>query len=74
MATSGKLVLHIIEAKLIRDTEAIGKMDPYIVINMREQRFRTKEATDQGKTPLWNERFELDVKYIGDDIFLQVFD
>jgi len=74
MATSGKLLLHIIEAKLTRDTEVIGKMDPYVVINMREQRFRTKEASDQGKNPLWNEKFELDVKYIGDDINLEVFD
>ena len=36
MATTGKLILNIIEAKLTRDTEAIGKMDPYVVINMRE--------------------------------------
>jgi len=49
-------------------------MDPYVVINMREQLFRTKEATDQGKNPYWNEKFELDVKYVGDYINLEVFD
>jgi Ca2+-dependent lipid-binding protein len=27
-----------------------------------------------GKTPTWNETFELDVKYIGDDLMLEVLD
>lgn len=72
--TSGKLRLHIIDAKLTRDTETFGKMDPYVIINTREQRIRTRTAQDQGKTPKWNEVMEIDVKYIGDDLHLQVFD
>ena len=72
--TSGKLRLHIIDAKLTRDTETFGKMDPYVIINTREQRIRTKTAQDQGKTPKWNECMDIDVKYIGDDLHLQVFD
>ena len=75
MATSGTLKVHIIEAKLERDTEAIGKMDPYCIVNMRMQRIRTKTAMDEGKQPTWdNEKFDLDVKYIGDDMHLEVFD
>ena len=35
MTTSGTLKLHILEARLTRDTEDIGKMDPYVVINTR---------------------------------------
>jgi Ca2+-dependent lipid-binding protein len=27
-----------------------------------------------GKTPIWNETFELDVKYVGDDLKLVVLD
>jgi hypothetical protein len=42
MATSGRLSIRILEARLTRDTEAIGKMDPYVVINTRMQRVRTK--------------------------------
>jgi len=75
MATSGKLKIHILEARLTRDTETFGKMDPYVVINTRMQRIRTKTANDQGKTPKWTgETFEVDVKYIGDDMKLEVFD
>jgi len=36
MATSGKLRVHIVQAKLTRDTEAFGKMDPYVIINTRQ--------------------------------------
>jgi Ca2+-dependent lipid-binding protein len=27
-----------------------------------------------GKTPVWNETFEIDVKYVGDDLKLVVLD
>jgi hypothetical protein len=75
MATSGKLRVHIIAAKLTRDTETFGKMDPYVIISTRMQRVRTKTAMNQGKTPQWiNEFMDIDVKYIGDDMLLQVFD
>ena len=75
MATSGVLKLHVIMARLTHDTELFGKMDPYVVINMRMQRFRTKTAKKGGKEPHWdNEVFELDVKYVGDDMHVEVFD
>lgn len=30
-ASKGHLQIHVKEAELVRDTEAIGKMDPYLV-------------------------------------------
>ena len=33
--TTGTLRLHVIEAKLTRDTEWFSKMDPYVVIETR---------------------------------------
>ena len=41
MTTSGVLTLQILEARLTRDTEFIGKMDPYVTIETRMQRLRT---------------------------------
>ena len=35
---------------------------------------RTKTHTDGGKEPKWNEELELDVKYIGDDMELEIKD
>ena len=63
------------EAQLTRDTEIFSKMDPYIVINTRQQRIRTITMNSAGKNPVWkDERCTIDVKYIGDDMHLEVFD
>ena len=74
MATNGKLSLTVVEARLERDTETFGKMDPYVVVHNRMQRMRTATQEDAGKEPVWNETLELDVKYIGDDINIWVMD
>jgi Ca2+-dependent lipid-binding protein len=75
MATSGLLKIFILEAQLERDCDTFGKMDPYVVINTRMQRIRTKTAKGQGKKPSWAEEcMDVDVKYIGDDFHLQIFD
>ena len=74
MATTGALALTVIEARLTRDTEAFGKMDPYVKISTRQQNFKTAVKSGAGKTPTWNETFNIDVKYIGDDLIMEVFD
>lgn len=67
--------MHILEARLKRDTETFGKMDPYVVINTRMQRCRTKTKDNAGKHPKWQgECMDVDVKYIGDDMHIEVFD
>ena len=66
---SGKLKLTVVEAKLTRDTEAMfNKMDPFVTLKLREQNFKTKVLQGAGKTPKWDEAFDFDVKYIGDDL------
>ena len=35
---------------------------------------RTKTIDEAGKFPVWNETVEIDVKYIGDEVFLRVKD
>ena len=74
MATNGTLSLTIVEARLDRDVELIGKMDPYVVIHNRMQKCRTTTQEDAGKEPTWNETLDLDVKYIGDDMKIWVMD
>ena len=72
--TTGRLRLTLVEANLTRDTEMFSKMDPYCKISYREQQFRSKTLNGAGKKPKWNETFEIQVKYIGDDLELTVFD
>ena len=49
-------------------------MDPYAIISMREQKYKTKVIDGGGKNPKWDQLCEFDVKYIGDDMQLSVFD
>jgi Ca2+-dependent lipid-binding protein len=74
MTTTGKLVVTVIEAQLTRDTEWFAKMDPFCRLKYRDQHFETGVCKKGGKTPKWNENFTFDVKYIGDDLYLEVCD
>ena len=51
--TSGSLKLTVIEGRFTRDTDA-NKMDPYCIIEVREQRFKTSVKEEAGKEPKWN--------------------
>ena len=60
---------------MTRDTETFGKMDPYVKIETRMQKFKTSTVNNGGKNPKWtNQSFTIDVKYIGDDLNLSVWD
>ena len=53
-ALGGTLKLFIQRGKLYRDTEAIGKMDPFVQVEYRDKKFRTKVIEEGGKEPVWN--------------------
>ena len=44
----------VAEAKLTRNVETFGKMDPYTIIKVQGVDFRTKTMDDAGKNPVWN--------------------
>jgi len=52
----------------------LNKMDPFATVKYRQQDFKTKAIQGAGKTPVWSETFEIDVKYQGDDLVLKIFD
>ena len=70
MATSGVLKVTVIEARLDRDIDYWGTMDPYVRFQHRMEYKRTKSHTDGGKNPKWGETIEFDIKYIGDDMMI----
>ena len=72
MATSGTLQLEVIKARLTRDTSTFSGMDPYVKVTYRMNEFKT--ATNEGKDPEWNETFEIDIKYVGDDMIIECYD
>lgn len=73
-ATSGDLTLTVVDAMLTRNTELIGKMDPWVKIATSTQNFRTKTMRRAGKTPFWNQSFRLSVRDTAEEFSLEVYD
>ncbi|KAI3974507.1 hypothetical protein MKX01_018000 [Papaver californicum] len=64
--TRGILEVLLVDACILKDTDLIGKMDPYVVIKFGDQERKSSVArTGQGKTPVWNEKLKFDVEYAG---------
>ena len=71
----GKLYIKPLQAELLHNTEGIfGKMDPYIVFGLGDQKFKTGVCKNGGKTPFWNDIITL-IKYPSDNIlFIEIWD
>ena len=61
-ALTGVLKITVINARLERDVEVVGKMDPYVVIANGKNKVKTTTKDDAGQVPEWNETFEIDIK------------
>jgi Ca2+-dependent lipid-binding protein len=59
--------LTVHEGKLIRDTEAFGHMDPFVMVTYNSQKFRTKVLEDAGKKPKWEETLEIPIESLEED-------
>ena len=70
----GTLRLHIIEAALSRDTEMMGKMDPWCQVTTAYQKVRTRTMDGAGKTPKWETTFSIKVYNDQEIIKFSVFD
>ena len=51
----GKLIIKPESARLTRDTEIFGTMDPYVIIKSGNTSVQTKTCCGGGKTPHWGD-------------------
>lgn len=59
----GKLDVHVLSARDLKDTQTFGTQDPYFIIQLGNSHFVSKVASDGGKSPVWNERFVFEVEF-----------
>lgn len=71
-ATSGKLTVTIVEARMNVDLNTFSEMSPYVLIEMRMERHQTEVAEKGGMEPVFNKDIVFDVKYIGDDFTMRL--
>ena len=57
----------VIEALLTRDTEVFTKMDPYVMLQTKNHTFKTHTMQGAGKTPKWDQAFDIDLNNLGAD-------
>ncbi|GFR40445.1 hypothetical protein Agub_g973 [Astrephomene gubernaculifera] len=58
---AGVISMTIEFAKDLKDVEWFGRMDPYCIVRIGNQRFRTRTAEDAGRDPVWNETFQANI-------------
>ncbi|CDW90650.1 c2 domain containing protein [Stylonychia lemnae] len=66
--------LTLIQGFLHRDTEIIGKMDPYVVFSHQDIKVRSKTKSNAGQKPVWGETFSFKSNNLYEDLDIQVFD
>ena len=78
MANEGTLRITVIEAHLEHDTEAIGKMDPYVKMSSRDgdEQWKSGVMKRAGKNPVWDHDhvWDMRVHYFGDELEYIVMD
>ncbi|KAL4430304.1 hypothetical protein ABPG74_019463 [Tetrahymena malaccensis] len=57
----GTLIVSPKSAQLTYKTGILGKMDPFIKISIANQNFSSSVAKNQGKTPVWSDKFNFKI-------------
>lgn len=65
-----KLVVTVIKGRLIRITEALGKMDPYVLIEYNGAKYKTDVQDEGGKNPEWNQDLVIPLGSLRDTVKL----
>ncbi|CAI9774900.1 unnamed protein product [Fraxinus pennsylvanica] len=65
----GIMEVKLVSAKGLKNTDFLGGIDPYVLLQYRKQECKSTIAKGKGTRPLWNEKFEfrVDSPFIDDD-------
>mmetsp|Transcript_9846 Transcript_9846/g.16205 ORF Transcript_9846/g.16205 Transcript_9846/m.16205 type:complete len:109 (-) Transcript_9846:264-590(-) len=58
----GKLKVDVEEGKKLKDTDAFGKCDPYVVLRVGTTKKQTAVRNNAGKNPQFGEKFDFKFK------------
>ncbi|TNV83907.1 hypothetical protein FGO68_gene707 [Halteria grandinella] len=69
------LSIRVHEGNLMRNTEAVGKMDPFVQFIHNGDKYRTKTHKDGGFSPQWGgEEIQIPIKSINEKIVIKCLD
>ena len=61
-SANGILKITCVGARLDRNVQTFGKMDPYVTIINGKEKVQTNTHDDGGSNPVWNQTFELEIR------------
>jgi len=70
----GKLTITVIEVKDLKDTELIGKMDPYVKLECGKEHHKTKTMKHAGRNATFNQTFIFNLEGKEDSLHIHVMD
>jgi len=70
----GKLTVTVLEAKELKDTELLGKMDPYVVLEVMKEKHKTKVMKGAGTQATFNQAFIFNLEGKEDSLHVRVMD
>ncbi|BBN01225.1 hypothetical protein MPTK1_2g05770 [Marchantia polymorpha subsp. ruderalis] len=70
---AGTVKVNLIGASAIKDSEWIGKGDPYVVIMCGKREVTSNVAKNQGSTPVWNQKFHFYVDDSDTDVQIKIY-
>ncbi|XP_024961837.1 elicitor-responsive protein 1 [Cynara cardunculus var. scolymus] len=65
--TIGVLEVNLVDAHGLTKSDFLNKIDPYVLIQYKNQEHKSSIANGQGSNPKWNEKFTFRVEYPGAD-------
>jgi Ca2+-dependent lipid-binding protein len=71
---SGRLFLEVTGGRNLKNMELFGKQDPYMKINFKAYKVRTKTHQSGGRTPVWNQTFSFELDGKDPDIMIECYD
>ncbi|CAA3024833.1 elicitor-responsive protein 1-like [Olea europaea var. sylvestris] len=63
----GIMEVKLMGAKGLKRSDFLGRIDPYVLLQYRNQEYKSRIAKGQGRNPIWNEKFKYIVDYPVDD-------
>ncbi|WMV43838.1 hypothetical protein MTR67_037223 [Solanum verrucosum] len=70
----GKLVVQLVGAKGLENTDFLNDMDPYVILTCRSQEKKSTVASGKGCEPEWNETFVFSISEGAEELFLKIMD
>ncbi|KAI3721190.1 hypothetical protein L2E82_32196 [Cichorium intybus] len=65
--TIGVLEVNLVDARGLKGSDFLNKIDPYVLIQYRSQEHKSLIAKGRGSNPRWNQKFTFRVEYPGAD-------